>query len=370
MLPVPPAVQPMIYLNPAGLSPFHPEVQEEMSRTLRAFGQLLFSEAGIRQYRDTLQQCRGVIADWLDVTKDQRIAFMPNATTACCLALSRIAWKAGDTVITTTHENATILQELHELKGREVDIMALDPDSGGGLVPQLEPAVRHTPVRAMVISHISHFDGRIFPLDTIQEFAQAHDILLIVDGAQAVGHIPVSFRNFHPYAYFFPGHKWCGGPMGSGALILAESYEQNHRQENGDREDSKSPLVDGNRYELGTHNIGVVAGLAKACILRRQHPPGDQTLKPIREEWKSRLARIPGLRIIEGNEPHAPGILSFACLEPAVEQYMQTTASRHALAWKTFTHPSFPSCLSVRVSWTTSTPAPHLSAALSLLTSP
>lgn len=360
----------MIYLNPAGLSPFHPEVQEEMARTLHAFGQLLFSEAGVRQYRDTLQQCRQVIADWLEVTNEQRIAFMPNATTACCLALSRIAWKAGDTLMTTTHENATILQELRELKERGVDIIALDPDSTGGLVPQLETTLRHTSIRAIVISHISHLDGRIFPLDTIQEFAQAHDILLIVDGAQAVGHIPVSFRQFHPYAYFFPGHKWCAGPMGSGALILGESFEHMGRREKVDMTVRKKTPVDVNRYELGTHNIGVIAGLAKACTLQRQHPPSDQTLKQIREEWKSRLARIPGLRIIEGNEPHAPGILSFACLEPTVEQYMQTAASTHSLAWKTFTHPSFPSCLSIRVSWTTGTPTPNLSAALSLLTPP
>ena len=48
----------MVYLNVAGLSPFKQEVIEEVTATLQEFGRLLYSEAGVRYYRQTLQKAR------------------------------------------------------------------------------------------------------------------------------------------------------------------------------------------------------------------------------------------------------------------------------------------------------------------------
>jgi cysteine desulfurase / selenocysteine lyase len=360
----------MIYLNPAGLSPFHPEVQQEISQALRAFGHLLYSDAGVRHYRKTLQQCRRLIEDWLEVNDDQQVAFMPNATTACCLTLARISWKAGDSLVTTTHENSTILQEINELKDRGVEIIAIDPNSPIGLLSRLEKTVDTRSVRAIVVSHVSHLDGRIFPIAMIQDLAQAHGVLLIVDGAQAVGHIPVSFQSIRPSAYFFPGHKWCAGPMGTGALILRDKCEEsNAGADNGETvQPNTQPYW--TRYELGTQNIGLIAGLTKACHLTHQRTLNNQILEQVRDEWKVCLENYSGLRIIEWEGPHAPGILSFACLDTQTEQAMQTLSVTHSLAWKTFTHPAYPSCLSIRVSWTTATPNTELRSALACLRIP
>jgi cysteine desulfurase / selenocysteine lyase len=352
----------MIYLNPAGLSPFHPEIQQEVSRTLDTFSRLLFTEAGIQHYRTTLQQCRRTIADWLTLADEQRLAFMPNATTACNLTLSRMTWKAGDCLLTTTHENATILQEIAQLKDRGVEIISLEPDSPRGLLSQLEHTLAKQSVQAIIMSHVSHLDGRIFPIATIQNLAQAHRSLFIVDGAQAVGHIPVSFQQIHPYAYFFPGHKWCAGPMGTGALILGEQKGAPAACEDGEENRQPAPRCDWTRYELGTQNIGLIAGFAKACLLTHQHTPNTQYLQQVREEWKTGLAHYHGIRILEWEGPHAPGILSFACLDEHTEQVMQTLSATHSLAWKTFIHPLYPSRLSVRLSWSTDTPKTDLRA--------
>lgn len=360
----------MIYLNPAGLSPFDPEVQEEIIRTLNTFSHVLYTEAGIQHYREMLQRCRRTIADCLALNDEQRLAFMPNATTACCLTLSRIKWKAGDILLTTTHENSTILQEINELEDRGVEIISLDPDSSAGLFPQLETAVNKRSVRAIVVSHVSHFDGRIFPIATIQNLAQSHQALLIVDGAQAVGHIPVSFQQLRPHAYFFPGHKWCAGPMGTGALILSEKCGGILARRDGGKDCQQETQPYWTRYELGTQNIGLIAGLAKACDMKRQAGMHGQILDKIREEWKVRLGHYPGIRIIEWDGPHAPGILSFACLNEKTEQFMQTVSSTHSIAWKTFTHPSYPSRLSVRVSWTADTSKTELRSVLDFLKTP
>ena len=102
----------MIYLNVAGLSPFNQAVQQEVRATLEQFSRLLYSDEGIHYYRETLQRCRKDLAQWLHVEDAHRIAFVPNATTASWLVLSRIHWKSGDHVLTTTHENSTVLKEI------------------------------------------------------------------------------------------------------------------------------------------------------------------------------------------------------------------------------------------------------------------
>ena len=360
----------MIYLNPAGLAPFQPDVQQEISRTLDTFSRLLYAEAGIQYYREYLQRCRRTIADWLGLNDEQRLAFVPNTTTACCLTLSRIKWKNGDILLTTTHENSTILQEINELEDRGVEIISLEPDSPAGLLLQLEAAVHTRSVRAIVVSHVSHFDGRIFPIAAIQSLAQSHQALLIVDGAQAVGHIPVAFQQLRPYAYFFPGHKWCAGPMGTGALILGEKWGAPNARVDVGEKCRQITQAYWTRYELGTQNIGLIAGLAKACDIMRQKELKGRILDKIREEWKACLEPHSGIRIIEWEGPHAPGIISFACLDEKTEQLIQTISATHSIAWKTFTHPSYPSRLSVRVSWTADTPETALRSVLNFLKIP
>lgn len=346
----------MIYLNPAGLAPFHHDVQHEISRTLNTFSHLLYAEAGIRYYRDTLQECRRTIADWLRVNNTERVAFMPNSTTACNLVLSRINWKSGHVLLTTTHENSTILNEIQKLHDRGIRVVTLDPDVPSGFLPALERTLDEQPIQAIVISHVSHLDGRIFPITAIQDLAQSHHTLLIVDGAQAIGQIPVTFQEISPYAYFFPGHKWCSGPMGTGALIIGK-----------DGHPETQPYWA--EYELGTHNIGLIAGFAKACHLKTQQNPDNLILEQMREQWKVCLGHCPGIRIIEGDGAQAPGILSFACLDEHTEQAMHTLSSTHSIEWKTLTHPSHPSSLSIRISWNTDTPSIAIGSTLALFSS-
>ncbi|MCA9420909.1 MAG: aminotransferase class V-fold PLP-dependent enzyme, partial [Nitrospira sp.] len=265
-------------------------------------------------------------------------------------------WEPGNVLLTTTHENSTIFQEMGKLCDRGVRIISLDPDTPSGFLPALERILDEQPIQAIVISHVSHLDGRIFPITTIQDLAQSHHTRLIVDGAQAIGHIPVSFQAISPFAYFFAGHKWCSGPMGTGALILGEDRNQ----------ETQSSWAG---YELGTQNLGLIAGFAKACSIKDQQKPSNQILEMFKEEWKDCLGHQSGIRIIEWDGSHAPGILSFVCLNVHTEQAMRTLSSAHSIAWKTLTHPSYPSNLSIRVSWTTDTPSIDIRSSLALVTS-
>lgn len=342
----------MIYLNIAGLSPFKQEVQKEVETTLEQFSRLLYSEEGIQYYRETIQRCRQELAQWLQIENVERIAFVPNATTASWLILSRINWKSGDHILTTTHENSTVRKEISNLCTRGVQVHTLDPKSPAELEAEIEHILTSQPVRAIVISHISHIDGRIFPIERLAKLVQTQQALLIIDGAQAVGHIPVNFHDWQPDAYFFPGHKWCAGPMGTGALILGKQFAEHGGIHRDKGQESSHPLwLD---FELGTQNIGGIAGFAKACMIKQHEGLRTEALENFREEVRQALLRIPGLKILEGEGPHSPGILSCICLDKQTEARLHSQAP--TIVWKTFPHPNNPKQTGIRLSWSADIP--------------
>lgn len=345
----------MIYFNVAGLAPFNQAIQQEITSTLEDFGRLLYSDKGIHFYRETLQRCRQHLAQFLQVEDAQRIAFVPNATTASALVLSRIHWESGDSVLTTTHENSTVLKEISTLQSKGVQIETLEPSSPAELESAIEQRLRTTQIRAILISHVSHIDGRIFPIERLSQLTQKYRTLLIIDGAQAAGHIPVSFQDWQPDAYFFPGHKWCAGPMGTGALILGAQFT-----EHDERKNSKHPSW--SHFELGTQNIGLLSGFAKACLIKQEDGMMIARLEHIRKEVRQELSKIPQLRMLEWDGPQSPGILSFT--SPQKETNGQLASPSQDIAWKTFPLPNTPDQTGNRLSWSSDTSDPEIASLL------
>ena len=340
----------MIYFNVAGLAPFNPIIQQEVSKTLDKFGQLLYSNEGIQYYRETAQRCRQQLAQWLQVDDCQNLALVPNATTANWLVLSRIAWRPGDHILTTTHENSTVLKEILGLQRHGVQVQTISPSSPVELENRIKHLLESIQVRALVMSHISHIDGRIFPVERITQLTQHYGTLFIVDGAQAVGHIPVHFQHWQPDAYFFPGHKWLGGPMGTGALVLGKGFSHCNDKWaiTEKRENCQPPWID---YELGTHHIGLIAGLAKACTVKQQEGLKNERLERIKGELRGKLLKNPRCQVLEWAGPHSPGILSLTSKEKQLADQDQS----HGISWKTFQSPEHPEDIGIRLSWNSNT---------------
>jgi len=345
----------MVYLNVAGLSPFNKTVQQEVAATLEEFNRLLYSDEGIHYYRETLQRCRQHLAAWLRVEDANRIAFVPNTTTANALVLSRIHWKSGDYVLTTTHENSTVLKEILALQPKGVQIETLAPSSPVELEKAIDQRLHTRQVRAIIISHVSHIDGRIFPIERLYQLTQKYRTLLIIDGAQAVGHIPVDFQAWQPDAYFFPGHKWCAGPMGTGALILGKQLTEGDER----KEPGQPSWTD---FELGTQNIGLIAGFAKACLIKQKDGMKTTRLEQIRQKVRQALSNNAQFRIIEGDGPHSPGILSLTFQGDETDAPFQSQS--HDIAWKTFQLPNNQEQTGIRLSWSSETTEAEIDALL------
>lgn len=100
------------------------------------------------------------------------------------------------------------------------------------------------------INQVCNETGRIHPLKTIAEFCYLRNIRLLVDGSQAVGHIPVNLNHVPCDYYSFSAHKF-GGPRSVGGLLI--------------RDRQFEPFLSGGKQEwelrAGTENL---AGLAAA----------------------------------------------------------------------------------------------------------
>ena len=74
--------------------------------------------------------------------------------------------------------------------------------------------------RLVSISHVLWTTGAVMPVARIAALAHARGALVVVDGAQAVGAIPVRFEDLGADLYAIPAQKWLLGPEGMGALVV------------------------------------------------------------------------------------------------------------------------------------------------------
>lgn len=68
--------------------------------------------------------------------------------------------------------------------------------------------------RLVALTHVSNVLGTVTPVQTMAAMAHRHGATILVDGAQAVSHLPIDVRALDVDFYVFSGHK-VFGPTGS-----------------------------------------------------------------------------------------------------------------------------------------------------------
>ena len=109
-------------------------------------------------------------------------------------------------------------------------------------------------------------------LDAEPEGARELGLRFLIDGAQALGGMPVDVKALGCDLYAFPGHKSLLGPQGTGGLYIAPGAALNPLREGGTGTGSESlaqPEELPERYESGTVNLPGIAGLGAGCAYVR-----------------------------------------------------------------------------------------------------
>jgi cysteine desulfurase/selenocysteine lyase len=269
---IPPMTRRIYADNAATSFPKPPEVLAAMCDYAERSG----ASAGRGAYREAVEAgellaaCRGRIARLIHAEGPQRIVFALNCTEALNLALRGLL-RRGDHVVTTRFEHNSILRPLHELAaaGVEAAFVPVDPATGRVDPNDIREAIAPN-TTLIAIQHASNVTGVLQPLAEIARLARECGVLLLVDAAQTIGHVPIDVQGLGIDLLAFPGHKGLLGPLGTGGLYVRNGLEERLQSlvAGGTGSISELPTQPDfmpDKYESGSHNAIGLAGLAAAA---------------------------------------------------------------------------------------------------------
>ena len=294
------------------------------------------------------ERARGRIRIFLNAADTSELVFVRGTTEAINLvaqSYGRANVDAGDEIIVSQmehHSNIVPWQILCEEKNARLRVIPVN--DAGELDMDAYEALLNDKTRMVAIAHASNVLGTINPIAEIVESAHARDIPVLVDGAQAVSHMPVDVQELDCDFYAFSAHKLFG-PTGIGVLYGKKDFLETMPPYEGGGSMIQSVSFDGTsyappptRFEAGTPNIAGAIGMEAAIEYftsvgaNRVHRYERKLLDYAME----RLSAIDGLRMI-GNTPHRVGVISFV-METAHPHDIGTILDTEGVAIRTGHH--------------------------------
>jgi len=173
------------------------------------------------------EEARTTVAGFIHAGKREEIIFTRGTTEAINLVATSFGeafCKAGDEIIVSVlehHSNIVPWQMLCERKGMTLRVIPIN--ERGELDMDTFKALMNENTRLVSIAHVSNVLGTINPVKEIIRLAHEKEIPVLVDGAQAVPHIPVNVVDLDADFYVFSAHK-IYGPTGIGVLYGKEKW--------------------------------------------------------------------------------------------------------------------------------------------------
>lgn len=304
--------------NAATSSPKPRAVLDEMRRALTEYNANpgRSGHAAALEAARCVYNARDTLAKLLHARQDSCIAFCFNCTDALNLGVKGLI-KRGDHVISTMLEHNSVLRPLSEMSSRSQIALTLVSPRPDGMVDakDIEKAIRRN-TKLIVVTHASNVTGAIQPVAAIGEVARRHGIRFLIDGAQALGAMPVDVNRLNCDLYAFPGHKSLLGPQGTGGLYIRGGLTLNTLREGGTGTDSDSMLQPADapeRYEAGTVNLPGIAGLKAGVeyVLENQSRIMMHERELVTSLYEG-LSKMNGTVVYSPNEEAArAGIVSF-----------------------------------------------------------
>ena len=190
------------------------------------------------------------------------IAFTRNITEALNWLIKGLLEKQ-DHVIVSSNEHNAVMRPLRQMG---IDYSIIPSSSHGFNDYSSLPSLIKPNTRAIIINAAGNVSGAIQDLETPAEYAKNHNLLFIIDSAQASPFVEIDMEKLNASAVAFTGHKGLLGPQGIGGAIirkeLALSIAPLISGGTGSRSDSEDvPDLLPDRLNPGTDNMPGIIGL-------------------------------------------------------------------------------------------------------------
>ncbi|MGE5185677.1 MAG: aminotransferase class V-fold PLP-dependent enzyme [Acidobacteriota bacterium] len=180
----------------------------------------------VLEWQDEIDRARAALAAFVRAPED-RLAFVPNATTGVAIALASARVDTGDELLTIDHAYRACKNQLVRLAAargaRVVSVPVPLPYDADALVAAIAAAV--TPrTRLALLDHVTSPTALKVPLERIVPALAARGIAIVIDGAHAPGQLELDVSALLAAGvtwYAGNNHKWLCAPKGSGFLAIA-----------------------------------------------------------------------------------------------------------------------------------------------------
>jgi isopenicillin-N epimerase len=215
------------FLNHGSFGACPKEVLAEQGRvrlTMETEPDVFFKKDVMPEAGDTaLRRAAAKIAAFVNAPAEC-VAFVENATAGVQAALRSIDLRAGDRILVTSHTyNAMRLmveERCAETGATPIVAQIPLPATADAIVDAITSVVhpgagRGPIIKVAIIDHITSPTALVFPLDRIIPMLRANGTHVIVDGAHAIGQIPLDLGALQPDWYVSNLHKWLFAPKGT-----------------------------------------------------------------------------------------------------------------------------------------------------------
>lgn len=272
---------------------------------------------------DANEETRNIVRDFIHAGSDKEVIFTRGTTesinlVACSFGEAFI--QAGDEILVSEmehHANIVPWQMLCERKGAKLKVIPFR-DNGELDLSRLDDLLTRR-VKLVGVAYVSNVLGTINPVKEIIDRAHTIGARVLVDGAQAIQHLPVDVQRLDCDFFVFSGHKLYG-PTGVGVLYGKEELLDQMPPWQGGGEMIREVRFEKTTYndlpfkfEAGTPDFIGIIGLGEAVRYIQSLGLEDiacyehQLLKYAIEQ----MYLVPGMRIF-GETPQKSGVISFA----------------------------------------------------------
>ena len=179
---------------------------------------------------DKMDELRKVFAKYINADPDE-IVFVPNASHGVNAILRSLRIKLGEKILflnvayTMVKNTIKYLHDFNDDSLLQVDIKV--PGTKDSILDAVRTALENNKgsVKIASFSHIVSLPAMILPIKELIQLCHQHGVLVLIDGAHALGQISLDMKAYDADFYVGNGHKWLYSPKGSAVLYVKKDVQ-------------------------------------------------------------------------------------------------------------------------------------------------
>lgn len=317
--------KPLVYLDNGATSQRPRQVVEKMNEYYFRYNANVHRGVHYLSNRctDANEEARETVRQFIGAASEREVIFTRGTTESINLvaySFGEAFIGAGDEIVVTEmehHANIVPWQMLCKRKGAVLKVIPFR-DNGELVTEQLDELLTER-VKLVGVAYVSNVLGTVNPVRDIIRRAHAVGAKVLVDGAQAVQHLPIDVQELDCDFFVFSGHKLYG-PTGVGVLYGKEALLEQMPPWQGGGEMIKTVRFEKTTYnelpfkfEAGTPDFIGVVGLGEA--IRYVDSIGLENIAAYEHDLlhyaMERMREVPGMRFF-GEAGNKSSVISFA----------------------------------------------------------